>query len=84
MKRVWDISPTVSPTAPIFPGDLPVRTDAYFRAPGSVPDAPPPQQVNIVRFRPPELEVSGSGLKLSLPHIRLDRALQFLLGDRLA
>jgi uncharacterized protein len=68
----------------IFPGDLPVRTDAYFRAPGSVPDAPPPQQVNIVRFRPPELEVSGSGLKLSLPHIRLDRALQFLLGDRLA
>ena len=23
MKRVWDISPTVSPTAPIFPGDLP-------------------------------------------------------------
>lgn len=23
MNRVWDISPTVSPTAPLFPGDLP-------------------------------------------------------------
>jgi predicted YcjX-like family ATPase len=37
-----------------------------------------------VRFRPPELEDTGGGLKLSLPQIRLDRALQFLIGDRLA
>ena len=31
-----------------------------------------------------EVEETGTGLKLSLPHIRLDRALQFLFGDRLA
>jgi hypothetical protein len=68
----------------VFPGDLPERVDAYFRPRGSVPDAPPLPQISVVRFRPPELEESSAGLKLSLPHIRLDRALQFLLGDRLA
>ena len=68
----------------IFPGDLPERTDIYFRPPGSVPTLPPLPHINIVRFRPPEIEETGGGLKLSLPHIRLDRALQFLLGDRLA
>ena len=37
----------------------------------------------FVRFRPPRLERSADGVTLSLPHIRLDRALQFLIGDRL-
>ncbi len=37
----------------------------------------------FVRFRPPHLERTAEGFTLSLPHIRLDRALQFLLGDRL-
>lgn len=38
----------------------------------------------FVRFRPPRLERTAEGLTLSLPHIRLDRVLQFLLGDRLS
>ncbi|MCC8235379.1 YcjX family protein [Pinisolibacter aquiterrae] len=38
----------------------------------------------FVRFRPPRLERTAEGLTLSLPHIRLDRALQFLLGDRMS
>ena len=38
----------------------------------------------FVRFRPPKLERTAEGVTLSLPHIRLDRALQFLIGDRLA
>ncbi|PLW75453.1 YcjX family protein [Cohaesibacter celericrescens] len=37
--------------------------------------------LRFVRFRPPELDKSSSGTALSLPHIRLDRALEFLLGD---
>ena len=40
--------------------------------------------VRFVRFRPPKLERSADGMRLTLPHIRLDRALQFLIGDRLA
>ena len=35
----------------------------------------------FVRFRPPELDKTEEGIPLSLPHIRLDRALEFLLGD---
>ena len=62
----------------IFPGDLPRKVDAVFEA-GSDP-AP----IRFVRFRPPRIEQDPGGLKLSLPHIRLDRAIQFLIGDRLA
>ena len=36
----------------------------------------------FLRFRPPLLEHDGAG-EPALPHIRLDRALQFLIGDRL-
>jgi predicted YcjX-like family ATPase len=65
----------------IFPGDLPERPDAVFEhAAGKDPDAP----LRFVRFRPPKLERTAEGVTLSLPHIRLDRALQFLIGDRLA
>lgn len=39
--------------------------------------------VEFVRFRPPRLEKTAEGFTLSLPHIRLDRALQFLIGDKL-
>ena len=62
----------------IFPGDLPVKPDQLFAA------RPEGDLVNFVRFRPPEIEETGGGLKLSVPHIRLDRAMQFLFGDRLA
>jgi len=67
----------------IFPGDLPLNPDSFFKAVDSGSQAMPPD-INIVRFRPPVIEQSDSGVKLSLPHIRLDRALEYLLGDRLA
>ena len=38
----------------------------------------------FVRFRPPLLQLDAHGERGLLPQIRLDRALQFLLGDRLA
>ena len=62
----------------IFPGDLPDNPDSLFqpRAHG--------EPVRFVRFRPPKVELAPGGATLSLPHIRLDRALQFLFGDRLA
>ncbi|TIU67495.1 MAG: YcjX family protein, partial [Mesorhizobium sp.] len=75
----------------IFPGDLPEKIDAVFDVSG--PDHrqnPGHRQSNedpairFVRFRPPKLESTAEGVTLSLPHIRLDRALQFLIGDHLA
>ncbi len=66
----------------IFPGDLPDNPDSVFEAGDSKSELHPP--VAFVRFRPPELDVTTGGLKLSVPHIRLDRALQYLVGDYLA
>ncbi len=64
----------------IFPGDLPPDPDAIFtRGKGGEPAHP----IRFVRFRPPAVETTANGAALSLPHIRLDRAMQFLLGDRL-
>ena len=62
----------------VFPGDLPAQPGALFSGNAKVED------LRFVRFRPPRLERTAEGVSLSLPHIRLDRALQFLVGDRLA
>lgn len=64
----------------VFPGDLPEKADDAFREDGPREDP----AIRFVRFRPPKLERTAEGLTMSLPHIRLDRALQFLIGDRLA
>ncbi|NTF42179.1 YcjX family protein [Rhizobium rhizogenes] len=68
----------------IFPGDLPENPRWLFEALESDGAKVHLPEVNVVRFRPPELDETGSGIKLSVPHIRLDRAMQFLFGDRLA
>ncbi|AZO75286.1 MULTISPECIES: YcjX family protein [unclassified Mesorhizobium] len=67
----------------IFPGDLPEKADAVFDHSGPQPEDTEPA-IRFVRFRPPKLERTAEGVTLSLPHIRLDRALQFLIGDHLA
>lgn len=67
----------------VFPGDLPEQPEGFFRAlDGNGGDGESLPELNIVRFRPPVIEQREA--RLTIPHIRLDRALQFLLGDRLA
>ena len=70
-----------------FPGDLPDDPATLF-APGSTfrglsTTGLDNADYRFLRFRPPPLERNKDG-GLELPHIRLDRALQFLIGDRLA
>jgi uncharacterized protein len=55
--------------AAIFPGDLP--KDAQTALNGALEG-----HLKFVRFRPPVLK------DVTFPHIRLDRALQFLIGDK--
>lgn len=69
--------------AAIFPGDLPADPKAALRGEGLY-TGPSDADYRFVRFRPPVQEMSADGLPRPWPHIRLDRALQFLLGDRLA
>jgi predicted YcjX-like family ATPase len=68
----------------IFPGDLPEDPESLFDRIAAGETGVQLPDVNVVRFRPPHLEETGGGIKLSVPHIRLDRAMQFLFGDRLA
>ncbi len=62
--------------AAVFPGELPEDPAAVFQA-GK------PQNFKALRFRPPVPERSSDGKLRMLPQIRLDRALEFLIGDRL-
>ena len=66
----------------VFPGDLPADPAAVFgRATAHAVDA----AVRAIRFRPPRIAEDGpTGKPATWPHIRLDRALDFLIGDRLA
>ncbi len=64
--------------AAIFPGELPDDANAIFAG------AILPGTLRFPRFRPPRRAVDAAGRMAALPHIRLDRALEFLLGDRLA
>ncbi|MET3660130.1 YcjX family protein [Aquamicrobium ahrensii] len=68
----------------IFPGDLPEKADSVFETGNGHRQNDADPTIRFVRFRPPRLERTAEGVTLSLPHIRLDRALQFLIGDRLA
>jgi predicted YcjX-like family ATPase len=68
----------------IFPGDLPDNPESLFERIEAGDSSVELPDVSVVRFRPPQLEETGGGIKLSVPHIRLDRAMQFLFGDRLA
>jgi uncharacterized protein len=65
--------------ATIFPGDLPVDPADAFKAPTT--DAPV-LRAAFMRFRPPRLSKPDlRGATKPAPHIRLDRALNFLIGD---
>jgi uncharacterized protein len=64
--------------AAVFPGELPTDPEAIFEGDAiALPEAD--NDWRFVRFRPP-LTRRGE----PAPQIRLDRALQFLIGDRLA
>jgi uncharacterized protein len=68
-----------------FPGDLPADAEELFRDDafrGLSSAAADTSDFRFLRFRPPLLEQDGTA-EPALPHIRLDRALQFLIGDRL-
>ena len=64
--------------AAVFPGELPDDPAALLEGDAlALPEAE--NDWRFIKFRPP---IAGRGEPA--PHIRLDRALQFLIGDRLA
>lgn len=68
--------------AAVFPGDLPADP---FRELPQVRDNAPNEPTNFVRFAPPKLQAKRKNARAKdWPHIRLDRALEFLIGDWLS
>jgi predicted YcjX-like family ATPase len=69
-----------------FPGDLPDDPEQLFAGEGAFRGlssaSAEKTDFRFLRFRPPHLE-SAEAEGVALPHIRLDRALQFLIGDKL-
>ncbi|SFK17767.1 YcjX family protein [Methylocapsa palsarum] len=68
--------------AAIFPGELPRDPQAILLG---EPLAIMANEIDyrFVRFRPPPPRRAPDGTLLPPPHIRMDRALQYLLGDKL-
>jgi predicted YcjX-like family ATPase len=65
----------------LYPGDLPASLEEALRRP--IPSGSE-RDVSVVRFRPYRVGPDAAdGSPQPWPHIRLDRALEFLLGDRL-
>ena len=66
----------------IFPGELPADPRLAFRGDAlAVPEEE--ADFRFLKFRPPVAQLGRDSEPLPLPHIRLDRAMQFLLGDHL-
>lgn len=70
--------------AAIYPGELPKDPRVALRGDVLARDAAEAAAYRFVRFRPPASTPDQEGRAGPLPHIRLDRAMQFLFGDRLA
>ncbi|MGF1622714.1 MAG: YcjX family protein [Rhodomicrobiaceae bacterium] len=64
----------------LFPGDLPNLSKGQGDSPL---EALAGTSLSFLRFRPPPLHANRFGEAALLPHIRLDRAMQFLFGDKL-
>ncbi len=63
----------------VFPGDLPADPAGAFAS-----EAVRAGEQAFVRFRPPRVMAMPGTTGAVLPHIRLDRAIEFLIGDKLA
>lgn len=79
-ERIGDHVYDGTEEAAIFPGDLPADPRAALDAARIAKTA----SFHLVRFEPPRLRPKGNDVATpALPHIRLDRALNFLLAEDL-
>ena len=84
-ERIGDETFDGTKETAVFPGDLPELVggeNGTWQFKGLAKASHDDSDFRFLKFRPPLLDAAGSA-EPALPHIRLDRALQFLVGDRL-
>ena len=82
-ERVAGITFDGNTETALFPGDLPADPSALLTSNATTTAGA--ADVRTIKFRPPRLTLeTGGGQRPAPPHIRLDRALEFLIGDKLA
>ena len=69
--------------AAIFPGDLPGDPSLALAQGRKDADGKTEMDMRFIRFRPPAMDVSAGKSAALFPHIRLDHALDFLIGDKI-
>ena len=80
-ERIGDTVFDGKTEAAIFPGDLPANPAAALDAARHAKEG----SLQLVRFAPPRLKPKGTDTAApALPHIRLDRALDFLIAEDLS
>ncbi len=80
-EKIGNVTFDGATEAALFPGDLPADPAAALDAARHAKAA----SLELVRFAPPKLlDTLSDGRPLAIPHIRLDRALDFLISDYLA
>jgi len=67
----------------IFPGDLPQDPKELFEG-AALGLSDDEAEFRFLKFRPPIAKFGDDAQPLPLPHIRMDRAMEFLIGDRIA
>ncbi|MFO1124825.1 MAG: YcjX family protein [Methylocystis sp.] len=67
----------------IFPGELPADPRDVFRG-DALAVSDEEADFRFLKFRPPVATLGADQKPLPLPHIRLDRAMEFLFSDRLS
>jgi predicted YcjX-like family ATPase len=83
-ERIGDETFDGSKETAIFPGALPELVEGEnhtWKFRGLAAGSHDESDFRFLKFRPPLVDAAGA--EPALPHIRLDRALQFLIGDRL-
>lgn len=84
-ERIGDETFDGTKETAIFPGALPELVEgegSEWKFRGLASGSHAETDFRFLKFRPPALD-AAAGAEPALPHIRLDRALQFLAGDRL-
>lgn len=83
-ERVADVIFDGRTETALFPGDLPDNPETLIN--GTMAQQPVgAEDIRVLKFKPPRLALDlPDGRMLAPPHIRLDRAIEFLIGDKLA